>query len=300
MNQNFSSLHTCLEQSVRYEKLLNQLVKRVRSSLELQTILDITVQEVRTVLDADRTVIYRFGSGWSGEVVSESLSPGSTSVFGNSGADSCFPQQYAERYQNGRIRTVDDVHSEGLDACHVQFLDSLQVRANAVAPIFQGEQLWGLLVTHQGQVRHWQSEEVELLRWTAEHLSTAIQQAHLLERVQRQAAREALLYDITQQVHATLDLQVILDTATTRLREALEADRVVAFEITETGGICRNESVRTGYPSMLNLVYGSDCLPEEYVSLYMHGRVFACSDINEARLTPCHRQMLVQIRAEPD
>ena len=297
MNQNASSsLQTGFAQDVRYEKLLNQLVKRVRSSLKLQTILDITVQEVRTVLDADRTVIYRFARGWSGEVVSESLSSRSTSVLGINGTDNCFPGQYAEQYRNGRIRTVNDVQNSGLNTCHVEFLNSLQIRANAVVPIYQGEELWGLLICNQEQVRHWRSEEVELLRWTAEHLSTAIQQAQLLEQVCRQAAREALLYDITQQVHATLDLQVILDTATMRLRAALEADRVVAFELVQGGGICRNESVGVGYSPMLNLVYGSDCLPEEYTTLYAQGRILTINDVEVAQITVCHRQMLEQVQ----
>lgn len=274
------------------EQLLNPLVARMRSSLELETILSTAVQELRSVLGADRTVIYRFDKGWSGQVVNEALSEHTTSVMGRVGSDNCFPQEYAWHYRNGRVRAIADVQNAGLDLCHVEFLNQHHIRANVVVPIFQGTALWGLLVAHQRHIRQWSTRETELLSAVAEHLSVAIRQAYLLKQVRRQAEREQLLLDITQQLHSTLDLETILSTATVRSRAALQVDRVVAYRLTTSGGTCCSESVGAEYPSLLYQSYGHDCVPQEYLELYGMGRVKTINDVAAVDLSPCYLQML--------
>jgi light-regulated signal transduction histidine kinase (bacteriophytochrome) len=44
----------------------------MRQSLDLNTIFGTTTQELRQVIRSDRTLIYRFNSDWSGQVVAES------------------------------------------------------------------------------------------------------------------------------------------------------------------------------------------------------------------------------------
>ncbi|MBC8123355.1 MAG: GAF domain-containing protein [Gemmatimonadaceae bacterium] len=297
-DQSSSSPAPVLAGSYR-ERLLNYLVARMRSSLELQTILDTAVQELCSVLGADRTVIYRFDKGWRGQVISEALSENTTSVLGRIGSDNCFPQEYAWRYRNGRVRAIADIQDAGLDPCHVDFLNQHHIRANVVVPIFQGSALWGLLVAHQCHVRQWSTDETELLSAVAEHLSVAIRQAYLLKQVRRQAEREQLLLDITQQLRSTLDLETILSTATVRSRTALRVDRVVAYRLKASGGTCCSESVGVGYPSLLHQSYGPECVPEAYLEFYWSGRVKAISDLAAVDLSPCHMQMLDigQIRA---
>jgi signal transduction histidine kinase len=63
----------------------------------------------------------------------------------------------------------------------------MQTRAYIVVPIFQGEQLWGLLAAHQNlKPRDWQEDEVDLLMQIGTQLGVGLQQAELLEQTQRQ------------------------------------------------------------------------------------------------------------------
>ncbi|MHC0068861.1 PAS domain S-box protein, partial [Nostoc sp. UIC 10890] len=78
-----------------------------------------------------------------------------------------------------------DIYTAEISPCHVEFLESLQVRANLVVPILLGDELWGLLAAHHcAAPREWQSREIDLLRQLGEQVSIAIQQAALFEQVQ--------------------------------------------------------------------------------------------------------------------
>lgn len=57
------------------QALLNRITNRIRQSLELQEILNATVEEVRSFLDTDRVKIYKFLPDGHGLVIAEALVP---------------------------------------------------------------------------------------------------------------------------------------------------------------------------------------------------------------------------------
>ena len=59
--------------SLNEHELLNRITTRLRKSLELQDILDSTVEEVRAFLGTDRVKIYQFQPDHHGLVIAESL-----------------------------------------------------------------------------------------------------------------------------------------------------------------------------------------------------------------------------------
>ncbi|MGB3491777.1 MAG: PAS domain-containing protein [Elainellaceae cyanobacterium] len=189
------------------EELLNRLSTQIRNSLNLEEILQTVVLEVRQLLDADRVVIYEFDADWHGTVVIENVMPPWRSTLGDMGADNCFPDKMAEMYEQGRIRAIDDVLNSGLDPCHVDFLQQLQVQANLVVPIMVDQRLWGLLIAHACQApRSWKETETELLIYLAGQIGIAIRQAQLYtqakasaEESQIQALKlEQALHDLKQ------------------------------------------------------------------------------------------------------
>jgi len=170
------------------EALINRISTQIRESLELVPILQTTVQAVRSQLNTDRVVVYRFDDTWHGEVVVEDVVPPWQSTLGEMGADSCFPTGYADYYSSGRVRAIDDIYAAGLDDCHVQYLEDLQVRANLIVPILLKKRLWGLLIAHHcSGVRHWSGSEIELLISLAGQAGVAIGQADLYHQATENA-----------------------------------------------------------------------------------------------------------------
>ena len=179
-----------LEERQKREQLVAQVALRIRQSLDLASILQTTVEEVRQLINADRVVIYRFEPDLSGIVTTEAVSNPQWSVLHRVIKDSCFEQAWIEPYQQGHIFAVDDIYQADLSPCHLELLESFQIKANVAIPILLTEEttsnrLWGLLIVHQcSNPRNWQESELDLLQLLATQVAIAIQQGELYQQAQ--------------------------------------------------------------------------------------------------------------------
>ena len=171
---------------IEYESLLTAIANRIQSSLDLPTILDTTVQEIRQFLQTDRVIAYRFEPDWSGIVVAESVLPKWNSLLGRTISDPHFQKNMVEPYKNGRIQVTNNVYLDGLTRCHMNLLVEIQVKAIIVVPILNGDKLWGLLAAQEcDQPRHWEQPAIELLQQLATHTGIAIQQSTTMAQLQQ-------------------------------------------------------------------------------------------------------------------
>ncbi|MEM1280080.1 MAG: GAF domain-containing protein, partial [Cyanobacteria bacterium P01_H01_bin.152] len=184
------SLQSC-HFNLEREKVLFEIISNIRESLDLEVILQTTIQELRQLLAVDRVGVVRLeaATGWDeGEFIAETVLPRFDSALAMRVRDHCFGKQYAEAYQNGRIQAVEDIYNAGLSECHIEILSQFQVRANLLVPLLQGKELWGLLCIHQcSGPRQWTSDDIELVSKIAVHLGIAIQHAELLTQTQKQS-----------------------------------------------------------------------------------------------------------------
>ncbi|MEG4338920.1 PAS domain S-box protein [Microcoleus sp. D3_18_C2] len=186
-----------LRQQIERERLIGQIQSRIRSSLDLQDILNTTVAEVREFLVTDRVLIFRFRPDWNGDVVVESVAEGWMPLKGMGIDDCCFANTYIGQYLKGRIRAIEDVHASNLSECHLNFLEACQVKANLVVPIVQQgiepregngscqvPKLWGLLIAHHcSGPRQWQQFDVDLLSQLGTQVAIAIEQSLLYQQL---------------------------------------------------------------------------------------------------------------------
>ncbi|MDZ8095677.1 MAG: GAF domain-containing protein [Nostoc sp. DedQUE05] len=112
------------------------------------------MNKLRESLQVNRAVLYYFYSQWQGQLTFESLNSKEFSILGSTGPDDCFNNEYAALYLAERIKAIADIELKPIEACHRDFLRSMQVRANLVAPIIIPKGLWGLLVAHHCQRPH--------------------------------------------------------------------------------------------------------------------------------------------------
>lgn len=154
---------------------LQAFVQRLRSSGERDTLVQETLDHLQKTLQVDRVVLYYLYPQWKGQVTFESLSEPQLSIYGSTGADECFNQEYAELYLAGRTREISDIEAEPIHPCHKDFLRSIQVRANLVVPvILPPKKLWGLLIAHHCyNTRSWSSSDITVMKNAAEVLATS-------------------------------------------------------------------------------------------------------------------------------
>jgi PAS domain S-box-containing protein len=178
-----------LQQQFEQQRLVMDITQRIRRSLNLQEILQTTVDEVRQFLKCDRVVIIQFFPDSRGAVVVESVANHWKSILAKNICDPCFSEKYLELLQAGLVIAKADINHAAISPCHLEMLRNLQVRANLVVPIANQEELWGLLIAHHCQApREWQCSEINLLQQLANQVSIAIQQSNIFEQLQTELA----------------------------------------------------------------------------------------------------------------
>ncbi|MGB8685920.1 MAG: GAF domain-containing protein [Microcoleus sp.] len=192
------------------QQLLAKTALSIRESIKIEDILNTTVREVRNILQCDRVIIFQFSPGWGGIVVVESVADDSKAILPLQIYDHCIGEEYVEPFKKGLITAKSDIYNSDISPCHIEFLESLQVRANLVVPILKGDELWGLLVAHHCTApRPWQSSEIELLRQLSAQVSIALQQADLFEQVQTELRERKQAEIAIQKLNVELEQRVI-------------------------------------------------------------------------------------------
>ena len=191
------------------QRILFEVVAKIRESLDINAIFKTATQEVCQFMQVDRIAVYRFNPDWGGEYVAEFVKDGWVKMVGE-GINTVWQDTYLQenrggRYLNNETLAVDDIYQTGHSECVVGILEQFQVKAYAIAPIFVGQELWGLLTAYQHSgTRSWESSEVNFLAQIANQLGVAIQQADLLAQTRRQAEQIAQNLKDLQQTQAQL------------------------------------------------------------------------------------------------
>ncbi|MGE5656750.1 MAG: PAS domain-containing protein [Actinomycetota bacterium] len=119
--------------------------------------------------------------------------------------------------------------------------------------------------------------------------------------LQQQFLREQLLGAIAQRMRQSLQLKEILNTTAAELQQALQADRVLVYQIFPNGTGCAiAEATATGYSSILNILFPEEIFPREIYEQYIQGRICAVSDRDLGGIVPCLVDFMaeMQVRAK--
>ncbi|WAS05579.1 GAF domain-containing protein [Gloeomargaritales cyanobacterium VI4D9] len=234
-------LEDSLREQAQREHLVRQVASRIHRSLDLGTILQTAVTEIRLCLQVERVFVCRFLREDWGEVVHESVAPLSTSLLGEQWLFGDGAEMRSLR--RGEVVGIADLHQDWREPDWLGRLQRVPLGAALVTPIFQGERLWGLLVvTDTRRGRAWLAGERQLVEQLALQLGIAIDQAQLVQQLRtlnstlemqvqertaevRQALNAAqVLYTVTEQVRRSLDERQIFITALDCLGQSLGAD----------------------------------------------------------------------------
>jgi len=153
---------------------LSSVLSRITNKLQQDWIVNETLHVLREHLNVDRMVLYYFYTQWKGQVTFEAISEHKYSIIGSTGPDNCFNAEYASLYLAGRVHGIDDIEKAPITDCHRDFLRTMQVRSNLVAPVLTKGKLWGLLVAHHCQdIKLWQTADIASICECCERLGAA-------------------------------------------------------------------------------------------------------------------------------
>ncbi|MEM7590032.1 MAG: chemotaxis protein CheB [Cyanobacteria bacterium P01_A01_bin.83] len=184
-----------LRESVNRERTLLKIVEKIHQSLDLDEIFIATTKSLRETLKCDRVALYQFDSDLNGKFIVESIAEGSISLLDHQSMqdgwnDTCLRETRGGRYKNQETIAVQDIESANFSDCHRQIYEQINVKAFCIAPVFQSEQLWGLLAGYNELPRQWKDGEIRLLTQTGIQMGISIAQVDLLAQIQAKKAAE--------------------------------------------------------------------------------------------------------------
>ena len=307
-----------LQDAIARQRALTEVVGKIRSSLNIDLILQTTCQEACKMLRVERVSVYRFNEDWSGEFVSnfgtveaqwDTINPfGKNLVW----EDTHLQETRGGRYRNNEHFAVADIYKAGHSRCHLDILEQFKIRAYALTPIFVGRNLWGLLAGYQHSApRQWDSVEVEFLGQVANQLGVALQSSELLSQTQTRAdelhqsvEQRRILFDVVAKIRESLDLETIFRTTVQEVRRSLKADRVGIFRFDPDGGFCKGEFIAEDllpqFDSALAVKVQDYCFGDQYAPQCREGQVQVMSDINSVGSKVPHLDIIerFQVKAQ--
>lgn len=319
-NSNYLDPHTCQEQlqrTVQYQKLLTRIIGKIRASVELEALCSTTCQDICRLVGIERVAIYRFNEDFSGSFINRlgfAVAPwDSLSAFGQNlvWADSHLQETQGGRYRRNEPFAVADIYKAGHTRCHIEVLEQFNIRAYAIAPIFVGNNLWGLLAGYQHSApRPWYSDEVEFMFQAAIHIGVAMQQAEVLQQTKQRnieqqdaVARQRALAEVVGNIRSSLDTKLIFDTTCRELCKLLKLERAAIYRFHEdwSGEFISHFGTVNGQwesatPFGRNLVWEDTHLQETKGGRYRNNETFAVTDVYKMGHTRCHLDILEQFK----
>ncbi|BDI19873.1 hypothetical protein ANSO36C_56750 [Nostoc cf. commune SO-36] len=173
-------------------QLFTEITLKIRQSLQIEEILQTTVEEVQKILQTDRVLIYQLLPDESATTVIEAVVSGLPAIKEQNITPPYFQaeylqQHYLQQYRQGQILELANLDLLEVEQSYLELMQQFGVKVNLVVPILVKEEVRGLLIVHQcDDSHHWSSFETHLLRQIADQVGIALAQAHLLAAETRQ------------------------------------------------------------------------------------------------------------------
>ena len=301
-------LQNQLENEAKLTKYFTDATRYIRESLHQEDILEVTVEEVRRVLNCDRVVVYSMNQDNYGMIVAESVAPGWTRAEGKVIKDPCFETKYLDKYRNGRVRAWSNIYESGFTSCYIEQLEQLEVKANLVTPIVNEGKLFGLLVAHQcSNTRDWQHPEIRWVTDIATQVGFALDNAQVLadakelrQQIDDESKWTEYFTDVIHHIRHSLKTEDILQTSVREVRRILNCDRVVLYSLNQNlrYGTVIAESVSPGWTRALGKKIDDPCFEPTYRQKYLDGRARAWNNIRESGMSPCYIEQLEKLEVK--
>lgn len=201
-------------QAIR-ESLINKISNSLRSTLEIDKILQSAVKELGQTLGTDRTILLQnFGDLSELPITQEYVSPGQKSIKGEhlNTLDDFFLHQVLETHQASTGN-------------HVDSWDTMNPKkSKLIVPIIHQDELFGILFLLRAR-RKWHSEEINLVQSIADQISVSIKNAKLYEDTTSKNTKISVLNEILKSINSSLILDDVFYTIGREIKRLIDFDR---------------------------------------------------------------------------
>ena len=212
---------------------LYEVTTQLASNHDLDSVLELITQQAAELMNARAGAIFRFDEERGGLVVTTmyNLIPAMRGLLVKPGEGN------AERaYQERRVMWTNDLLGEvkysdsETDQLVKEQVSDWGVVGVVAAPIVIQEEVYGVLDVIFDEHREFTDEEVNLVQNLADSAAVAINNARFIEETERARDEATQLYEITEQLASSHDMDSVLDLIATKAVELLGCQGSAIFE----------------------------------------------------------------------
>ncbi|WP_375511109.1 GAF domain-containing protein, partial [uncultured Nostoc sp.] len=293
-----SLLNAIAQEFKTWRRQLQDIATHMRQAPELDTLLKITVAQIREKIGCDRALIYQFTSLDSGNVLAESRTVGWTPTLGENIPGIIFGLYTNQDYIEPIV--IDDINQIQLTPYQKQLLDKFQIKASLSLPIVVEGKVWGLLaVNHCYSTRQWQEVEISLLSQITTELIYKLQSFEFKREEQQRILAKKSVAKVIDKILRASNVDKLFQTTTQEVRQLLKCDRVGVYRFKpDWSGEFVAESVGNGWVKMVSpdfyMVWEDSHLQDTQGGRYAKGESFVVKDIYKMGHAQCHIDILEQ------
>ncbi|MEH2441950.1 GAF domain-containing protein [Nostoc sp.] len=293
-----SLLNAIAQEFKTWRRQLQDIATHMRQAPDIDTLLKITVAQIREKIGCDRALIYQFTSLDSGNVLAESRTLGWTPTLGENIPGIIFGLYTNQDYIEAVV--IDDINQIQLTPYQKQLLDKFQIKASLSLPIVVEGKVWGLLaVNNCYSTRQWQEVEISLLSQITTELIYKLQSFEFKREEQQRILAKKSLAKVIDKILRASSVDKIFQTTTQEVRQLLKCDRVGVYRFNaDWSGEFVAESVGNGWIKMVSpdfyMVWEDTHLQDTKGGRYAKGESYVAKDIYKMGHAQCHIDILEQ------
>ncbi|MBD2563302.1 MULTISPECIES: GAF domain-containing protein [Nostoc] len=297
-NNEISLLNAIAQEFKTWRRQLQDIATHMRQAPDLDTLLKITVSQIREKIGCDRALIYQFTSLDSGNVLAESRTLGWTPTLGENIPGIIFGLYTNQDYIEPVV--IDDINQIQLTPYQKQLLDKFQIKASLSLPIVVEGKVWGLLaVNNCYSTRQWQEVEISLLSQITTELAYKLQSFGFQKEQQQRILAKKSVAKVIDKILRVSNVDKLFQTTTQEVRQLLKCDRVGVYRFQpDWSGEFVAESVGNGWIKMVGpdfyMVWEDTHLQDTQGGRYAKGETFVANDIYQMGHSQCHIDILEQ------
>jgi methyl-accepting chemotaxis protein PixJ len=117
----------------------------------------------------------------------------------------------------------------------VDIYKGVEIQSCAIVAIFQGQKLWGVLGAYQHSAsRHWEDDEVRFLTQISNQLGVALQQAELVDEMDKVVKYKQQVPAIIDKISNTTYVENACQAAVQEVRQLWNVERVCIYKFART------------------------------------------------------------------
>ncbi|AVH65080.1 GAF domain-containing protein [Nostoc sp. 'Peltigera membranacea cyanobiont' N6] len=293
-----SLLNAIAQEFKTWRRQLQDIATHMRQAPDIDTLLKITVAQIREKIGCDRALIYQFTSLDSGNVLAESRTLGWTPTLGENIPGIIFGLYTNQDYIEAVV--IDDINQIQLTPYQKQLLDKFQIKASLSLPIVVEGKVWGLLaVNNCYSTRQWQEVEISLLSQITTELIYKLQSFEFKREEQQRILAKKSVAKVIDKILRASSIDKIFQTTTQEVRQLLKCDRVGVYRFNaDWSGEFVAESVGNGWIKMVSpdfyMVWEDTHLQDTKGGRYAKGESYVAKDIYKMGHAQCHIDILEQ------